>query len=216
MRKKWKRMLFLLLSVILLITCMATPASAAAKREPTFLGYLSYWEAGSGYRIGRMFSPTVSYQNLDPNVSTYIPLGASQAVSQWYNVTRIQYADTAYSQNGKIILYGGTTDDIQKEVPGFFYGANGCTVLESAYVDGEYTYLDETKTYYVILKANCYVVCDTRSVDEIKRTATHEVGHALGFIGHSPDSSAVMYDEPSVMTLTEIDKRHLRQIYGYY
>jgi predicted Zn-dependent protease len=47
------------------------------------------------------------------------------------------------------------------------------------------------------------------------KTATHELGHALGFLGHVKDDTAIMKQGfISIFTLTDMDILHLQQIYN--
>jgi len=52
-----------------------------------------------------------------------------------------------------------------------------------------------------------------RSTNLITATAVHELGHALGWEGHSRISTDVMYWQASSSTLGTVEARHLRQIY---
>ena len=49
---------------------------------------------------------------------------------------------------------------------------------------------------------------------KLKNTVTHEMGHALGWIGHSSNSNDVMYSvRSSISVLTSRDITHLEQVY---
>ena len=52
------------------------------------------------------------------------------------------------------------------------------------------------------------------TLNQTKKTCTHELGHALGWIGHSGTSSDIMYQSGSSITsLTYRDIQHLSQVY---
>ena len=42
----------------------------------------------------------------------------------------------------------------------------------------------------------------------------HEVGHAVGIGGHSPQATDVMYTRPTVRTPTDRDRNTLRNVLG--
>lgn len=60
---------------------------------------------------------------------------------------------------------------------------------------------------------------DSRNIDFATMTAMHELGHALGYMGHSPNSNDVMRGNiPVTMrnpneTLNPAEREHLRQVY---
>jgi len=57
----------------------------------------------------------------------------------------------------------------------------------------------------------------TRNINFATMTAIHELGHALGYYGHSPNSNDVMAATPPLFsppeTLNPAELEHLRQIY---
>jgi predicted Zn-dependent protease len=59
----------------------------------------------------------------------------------------------------------------------------------------------------------------TPSVNEIKGVCLHEIGHALGLNGHSPNSDDIMYcsetnNESKIPQLTARDLATLKKLYG--
>lgn len=59
-----------------------------------------------------------------------------------------------------------------------------------------------------------YIKDNSRTLNEYKKTATHELGHSLGWKGHSSNSNDIMYGTASSVTnLTSRDSNHLSQVY---
>jgi predicted Zn-dependent protease len=44
-------------------------------------------------------------------------------------------------------------------------------------------------------------------------TTTHELGHAIGILTHSPDAADIMYFDPSVPTLSTRDRATIERAY---
>lgn len=51
-------------------------------------------------------------------------------------------------------------------------------------------------------------------LDQVQRLTLHELGHALGIWGHSPDPGDIMYARPIVSGLSDRDKRTILRLYG--
>jgi len=87
--------------------------------------------------------------------------------------------------------------------------------MYSSYV-GYYTYAGQAKPLYHITDATiCIQAKSGRTMAEYTNTSTHELGHALGFLGHAGSSNAVMYAfGHSGYTLTTAEKNHLIQVYN--
>lgn len=50
--------------------------------------------------------------------------------------------------------------------------------------------------------------------DQIYRMALHEIGHAIGIWGHSPDPGDIMFTHPIATHLSDRDIRTVRKLYG--
>lgn len=96
-------------------------------------------------------------------------------------------------------------------------GKAGYTSRTQSY-EGIWTYQNDSMGGYKITYAKCCLVSTSgstyRTTTRCKNIATHELGHALGWIGHITTSGYVMYtSESNTYTLKTEDKRHLAQVY---
>lgn len=75
-------------------------------------------------------------------------------------------------------------------------------------------YKGKTVNNYRITSARIFTPKKTLFTAKQYRTMfTHELGHALGYLGHSTSRSDLMHSSGSTDTLTTRDKRHLGQNY---
>jgi len=84
---------------------------------------------------------------------------------------------------------------------------------------GVWQYGNTTKIGRKITKARCFIASDyddgdSRTVERLKNVAKHhEMGHALGWVGHASKNNVMYKQESDVTILTKVDKRHLKQVY---
>lgn len=72
----------------------------------------------------------------------------------------------------------------------------------------------QTITYTGVYAVEGCIIDKEYTLNQTKKTCTHELGHALGWIGHSGTSSDIMYQSGSSITsLTYRDIQHLSQVY---
>ncbi|MCL2322023.1 MAG: matrixin family metalloprotease [Oscillospiraceae bacterium] len=188
------------------------------------LGTLSYWESDasdvSRWGATKSSVPTAIYlYNLYPNATFYASNGIVEAVTQWN--TALGCSMTAYVANANqtasqlIFYYAGAPSYINKlgifpTVPDSYAGYT----VNSSYNEGTWTYGSTTKTGSIITKSYGYIVDRAYSMAITENLFTHELGHALGWTGHSPTSTNVMYAvSSSNFTLTAADQRQLTQVY---
>ena len=95
-------------------------------------------------------------------------------------------------------------------------GWTGLTV-SSFYDNGFASYNGIRKNIKRLSHATIYIIYKTDNPPAesvIKKTVTHEFGHALGYSGHSPTSTDVMYAQAhSSYQLKTAEINHLVQIY---
>lgn len=141
----------------------------------------------------------------------------SQGRNQWSN-TGISTYGVDEVDDSTIEIYGGTRatlEDIEPDLVNY----TALTVMDDYSYVGDHTYSGRTIENYEILKSIIYSPKHPATYlftsSKYKRQFTHELGHALGWWGHSSNSSDVMYSsaDSSIYTLTSRDKNHLIQNY---
>ena len=151
------------------------------------------------------------------------------AITNWNNALginmRYQTEDRSFSTSGGIIFYGGTLNELQNlscfniyedfgpiGSPKSGYAKITCTRDGYSYVDPS----GNTVIASYISKVRGYVLDkgDSATINQYIKSCTHELGHALGYLGHSNSANDIMYNTASSVTsLTIRDKNHIRQIY---
>ena len=182
--------------------------------------YISVTYGSFGDQIGRWGSNTISLYRYNYNSSnSTFPFDSSlsSSVSSWNTVlgTNI-YSSSSSSSN--IRAYGGTANQLMSA--GFTVSSDvlGNYWYKSKYYEGYWMYNNtEPKTSYVITSAELILIDDLNSSTNYMKPALHELGHCLGWIGHSTNAYDVMYWNNSsiveVYSLTNRDKNHLSQVY---
>ncbi|MCR5828907.1 MAG: matrixin family metalloprotease [Lachnospiraceae bacterium] len=148
------------------------------------------------------------------NNSPYFLDGISHACSQWGNALSLNISSSITYYDAPIRYFGGTLSAINT-----FWdyqlsnGLNGIT--DSHFYPTDTWYLGSMAyTGVTIDGAEGCIIDKGHTLNQTKKTCTHELGHALGWIGHSGTSSDIMYKHGSSTTsLTYRDIHHLSQVY---
>ena len=182
-----------------------------------YLGELQYWyDDEQNEKIGKWdYDPKIYFENLSNNDSTfYFDAATNSAVNQWNNALDISMSSVPDSAAADIIFYGGTAQDLVNRGLPITDGTLGVTV-SSLHDEGEYyTYGENEVSLVHIRAASVGLVSQGLTNSMYIKTATHELGHALGFLGHITDSTAIMTQGIiPIDQLTDKDINHLKQIY---
>ena len=113
--------------------------------------------------------------------------------------------------NAKIKVYGGSFAEVKEKYSGFKSSWAGATISSYTTNPGYYLYRGIRKYHRTFQSSTVYVLSTNTYPQNV---INHEIGLALGFIGHIPSAGNVMYGVTQPVTaLTLRDRRHLNQIH---
>lgn len=206
MKTKCSKLISTVLLCVILICSIAVSAKAA----------LSVWYSDSD-TIGTWKGTQVKFgqKKLNSNSNFHFYDAGLYAIDQWENALNISIDNVLLMSSANIKCYGGTVEEIISiGLPNLDYA------LGYAYPTSFKTLWSETingkKVYVLQYLEALMVIYDKRTyqTNAYNSTATHELGHALGWDGHSSVSTDIMYTSSgSKTTLTYRDIDHLKQVY---
>lgn len=211
-----KRMLLCGILVLVLLSTLIVPASAAYQ-----IGTVNSWYSNTNYvgyaKVGGSYA--VSSQSSDASFTQNFLNSVTNAGTQWNFALPISIGETSpnYAIN---YIYGGPRSEMKKIISDIPSIAAGVTHPYRNTSDYFVKYGKVSKFIYPYTGAKvCIIQMPLASLQHYKSVTLHEMGHMLGWEGHSPTKSDVMYDTVQtspVTTLTERDKKQLTQIYSFY
>ena len=204
---------YITMAVIMACLCMAMiPVRAYQVLQ------CDHWRSGSD-TVGRWFSvPKVYRIKYGDDANFKFLESFTHARTQWSAAGRSSEWVTSES-SANIKCYGGTVLEIYENT-GKSVDPNytGLTSYGSTF-ECNLDYQGTTKKLRRMSWACVYILnrnygSDPSGPSKYKKTFTHELGHAFGWIGHSPDNGDVMYMYNSTtITLSDPEKYHLCQIF---
>lgn len=170
---------------------------------------VAYVTGNASYHIYNLSSDTT----FNSNVNSAVSYGAEK----WSSVLPVSIfsASVNYAIND---IYSGTRTQLTGHFPTISNDTLGITNSALTYkTDVKYNGI--TKKVYKISSGSKMGIVKRSdgTLAKYKNTATHELGHLLGWAGHSSKNTDIMYaQENGVTTLTTRDKNHIKQIYNLF
>jgi len=231
----------LLLVLLLAFTSIAMASDINAQLEEDLHSHLSL-ETAQERRIWHWHSDEQWVAFWPGNVYTHVTLLGTQsegfrfgqrfinARSAWSSAVVVNFGQGT-TANAQVRAYAGHRSEIES-----YRGETGTTwtglatyaprsrVNTSAIPNGTITIPDGTqrRVYRFSGQARIFVVqrwtgstWTSEQINRTQKTTTHELGHVLGFAGHSPDNLDVMWAYNTVHHTIRFNERlHLSQIYS--
>lgn len=177
-------------------------------------GTLQYWYSDKD-AIGKFPDNAFIYgNNFSGKTASQFPFesSVSNAISEWSNAGIPCYTGNAASN---ILFYGGTRAQLnQLEYFNYDSGTLGETKYTSKSVSYTALYQGNAKTVYNFAKINTSICYNSSGNSKnYKKTALHELGHSLGWMGHSSGEYVMTQGLKEITSLTQHDKQHLLQVY---
>lgn len=181
-----------------------------------YKGKLNYWN-DSGDTVSYWSStPDVYREKIENDIYFCYNTGVNTAISQWQSAFGVTY--NSVNKSAAEIESYGLTEAQYKTLTGVSWNTGNTGLTSWTYYNmGYVTYGNKVKNIKRQAHAIVYIIYDPtniRTEAALKKTVTHEFGHALGYSGHSPTSTDVMYaSSHENYTLKSAEINHLTQVY---
>lgn len=206
-----KRFISVLLIIVMTIGFLPSQTSNAT------IGVTCWYS--DDYKIGWWESNylKVYCNKLNSNNSFYFLDGMTHATGQWTGALGITVSSGIsgyYATDPQVYYSGGTRAEIETVWDGLVPSDNTGHTRYFYYYNCPIYFNSHSFSGETLVFATGYIVDMGNPLSTMKKTCTHELGHALGWFGHSSDSSDIMYSlSSSITALSSRDKAHLSQVY---
>ncbi len=179
---------------------------------------LDCWYSDSN-NIGKWtYSPKVWYSKIDTSGSFAMLAGLNNGKSIWNSALGLDVSVSSLYTSAPIKYYGGTKAQI--DALNLFNPVATTTLgmTQVSYSLNETcSYNGASKKIYICNSVRGYIVSRTdMSYNNYLKTASHEMGHALGWLGHPATNQPTWVMQQGILTntiLNSSEKRHLAQVY---
>ncbi len=200
--------------MICLLVLIILASSVVAFAYAVFPAYCWYSDSND---IGFWAStPTIWRCNFSTNNSFSFTTCYNTARTQWANASIATIDGGTNPSSYQIAFFGGSESVIATNLGVSSASLNGKAGITKLYgsLFGYMNYSGSTKNLNQLSFSMTGIIDRGLSLDMQKNVCIHELGHSLGWYGHSNINTNVMYyNTTSVKVLTTMDKNHLTQAY---
>ena len=218
--------------IVSIILCLAIFICALTSNVFAATIYLPNWECDTSYEIHYWPTlPTTVYSYVFSGMPSHICQNVQNAISQWntgMNFSMNYYESTSQSANStNIKIFSGYKEDLL--AIGCFNAGDinhsqvaGVTSCSRVLVTTDsYKLRNGTSIRVLKISKASIAICNfsekymSSGYNDYQSVISHEMGHAMGWYGHSNSDDLLMYKGDVIQTApTESDIRHVKQMYN--
>ena len=214
------RALRVLCIIIIICLCFSVLCSSALATS------ISYWYA-SGTNDVYYYSVPIygSVGYYQTGSYTCALTGLSNGVSKWNSANFLPFSlsynsITLADPNANVWYYGGDRSYLSQYFSGITSSVYGITSFATSVSSTTVYYGASAKTVHMLdgsSRSRVAIVDQGLAPNPSYVTVgAHEMGHVLGWYGHSSNPSQLMYSAASVSSVLSEDKLHIKQIYDLF
>ena len=211
---KLRRSIMVLCIAFILCFCCPSGNSAHAVSDSVSL---SYWYATGETDIWYSSVPIYA-RCYDNELGFYVNLypALMSGVNRWNSAGFLPFSISRVTVDENVRFYGGTSSYLKSAFPAITDNTEGYAPIVEPSSSTAASYSGATKTIYEFDGTNIrkVAIIDKGSTSaQYQIVGAHEMGHVLGWYGHTSDPTQLMYGQATATAVMTKDILHIKQVY---